>query len=184
MKSCLPIILMGPMATGKSSVASELTKQTGVPRAPLDMLRWYYYFKQGYSLEKDATFKSFSERLAYWKTFDVATIKNTIADFPESIIDFGAGHSYFPDEKQLKLIQETLASIQNIFLLLPNEDNEESFKICKTRLSTRDGIEAEKVEANRLFIEHPSTRALSKHIIYCKNESPAEIARRIIGLLK
>lgn len=174
------------MATGKSSVGNEIAKATCIARIPMDRVRWYYYFRNGFSQEIDSSLDSFMDRMAYGKPFEVEAVKNILIDFPDSIIDFGAGHSHFPDEAQFQLVQNLLSTVQNIFLLLPSEDKETSIRICNERLINREGkdLDKEKLEANRWFIEHPSNFLLGKQVIYTENETPEETAGRIIRLLK
>ena len=47
-----------------------------------------------------------------------------------------------------------------------------------------DQLEDGVVEYNRKFLEHPSNRILSKHIIYSKDKSPEDNVEEIISLLK
>jgi shikimate kinase len=181
----LPIILIGPMATGKSSVATELAKLTGVPNVPMDMVRWYYYFKDGYSREQANTYESFSDLMTYWKPFELKAIERILNEFPESIIDFGAGHSYFTDLTQFATVSELLKPLPNIFLLLPCESKTESLQICNTRLKERVNreLKSTEIEANRDFINHDSNYLLCKHIVYTKNVTPLETAMQVFELL-
>lgn len=117
---------------------------------------------------------------------EVGAVRKITSEFPNAIIDFGAGHSYFPDETHFRSVQEHLSAIENIFLLLPSEDKIESLKICNERLKDREGqeIDEHKINANRWFIEHPSNYRLAKHTIYTINQTPTETANQIIRLLK
>jgi len=181
----LPIVFIGPMATGKSTVAREVARLTGVPQVPMDRVRWYYYFKDGFSLEREAACESFAEKIAYWKPFEVSAVRRILAEFPDSVIDFGAGHSYFTDEAQFAEAQACLAPLRNVFLLLPSADKEESLAICNERLRARVGrvLQATEIEANRDFIFHASNARLSKHILYTQDEAPCATAERVFSLL-
>jgi deoxyadenosine/deoxycytidine kinase len=44
------VVLIGPIAAGKSSVAEVLAEQLGCRNVPLDLVRWAYYFRMGYDL--------------------------------------------------------------------------------------------------------------------------------------
>ena len=181
----LPIILIGPMAAGKSSVASELAQITGLRRIAMDRVRWYYYFQDGFSIETESKFSSFEERTKYWKPFEAKAVKEVVKDFSDSIIDFGAGHSHFKDSAQFEMVRSALSEVKNIFLLVPSADTEESVKICNERLQARDGsdMDSTKLSCNREFVEHASSRLLSKQVVYTGNETPAQTARKIIKLL-
>jgi shikimate kinase len=181
----LPIILIGPMGSGKSTIARLLEKRLGLTNVPIDYIRWYYYFQHGFQLSTQEQFDVFEDKANYWKDYDLIAIEKALVDFPEAIIDFGAGHSYYPNPTQLEKVQSILSNLPNIFLLLPCEDIEESEKILSQRIkSLWPQIEPGVLEYNRKFLEHPSNRRLSKHIVYTKNKSPEESLEDILSLLK
>ncbi|MCO4783777.1 MAG: shikimate kinase [Candidatus Cloacimonetes bacterium] len=180
-----PIILIGPMAAGKSTIGGELAKIIQIPQVPMDRVRWYYYYKHGFSLEKELSIESFTDVLTYWKPFEVNAVQNIVKEFPNSIIDFGAGHSYFTDKDQFNLVSEALSNIPNIFLLLPCKNKTKALEICNDRLKKRKekDLEENEITANRNFINHQSNYKLSKHIIYTEGKTPLESAKEIQSLL-
>lgn len=173
------------MAVGKSSVASELARLTGLRRVAMDRVRWYYYFQDGFTIEAESEFPSFKERTKYWKPFEAKAVKHVVRDFSDSIIDFGAGHSHFTDAEHFELVRFSLSEIENVFLLLPSAGTEESIKICNERLQAREGSDMDptKLTCNREFIEHPSSRKLSKHVLFTEDGTVTQTAARIIELL-
>lgn len=173
------------MSAGKSTVADALAKITGIRRVPMDRLRWYYYFKNGFSMEKELSIPSFTDVMAYWKPFEIGAVEKIITEFPDAIIDFGAGHSYFTDEDQFATVQKILDPIKNIFLLLPSDDKEESLRICNERLHkrVRRELDQTEIDANRDFIYHKSNYELAKKIIYTKAKTPEDVAIEIKKLL-
>lgn len=170
---------------GKSTVAAELARLTGLHRVAMDRVRWYYYFQDGFTIEVESEFPSFSERTKYWKPFEANAVKQVVKDFADNIIDFGAGHSHFTDPQQFAWVRHSLSQIENIFLLLPSADTEEAVKICNERLQAREGPDMDftKLACNREFIEHTSSRSLSRHVLFTKNETAAQTAARIVQLL-
>lgn len=180
------IVLIGPMSAGKSTIARELAKITSLPRIPMDRVRWYYYLTDGFSLEKEESIDSFTDVMTYWKPFEVKAVKRILREFPNSIIDFGAGHSHYTDEKQLKEVQAAMEPFDNVFLLMPSDDCNESLEICNARLKERVNRDLDKAEidANFDFINSISNKALAKHIIYTKGKTPTDTALEIKSILK
>lgn len=175
------------MGAGKSTLGLELSKLMGVRNVPMDRVRWYYYLKEGYSLEKEDSLKdSFQDTMAYWKPYEVRAVKRIVGEFPDAIIDFGAGHSYFPDPAQFTEVQAALADVPGVFLLLPSPDSAQSLRICNERLVARrkKPLEPGDAEANQIFIEHESSRKLAKHIIYTDGKSVRETAEEILKKLE
>ncbi|MBL7714656.1 MAG: hypothetical protein JNL01_04255 [Bdellovibrionales bacterium] len=173
------------MGTGKSTLGLEISKLTGVPNIPMDRVRWYYYLKDGYSMQSEAALKDdFPETMKYWKPFEVRAVKRIIQEFPNAIIDFGAGHSYFVDPMQFDEVQATLSEIPGVVLVLPSPDRAESLQICNERLLERRKKPLEKIEieANRAFIEHESNRKLAKQTVYTHGKTVRQTAEEILNL--
>jgi shikimate kinase len=174
------------MAAGKSTVATLLAKIIGRPNIPMDRVRWYYYIKDGFSLEHESSLASFAEQMAYWKPFEVKAASRIINEFPNAVIDFGAGHSVYTDPKQLQEVSELLAPIPNVYLLLPCEDRERSISICNERLvSKKKGrpMEQDEIDANRLFVTHESNYILAKRVIFTESKTAQQVAEEIAALI-
>lgn len=181
----LPIVLIGPMATGKSTLGAALAKALKCEQFPMDGLRWYYYFKAGYSL-RTAESLEFRERLAYWKPFEVIAVESVVKDF-RGVIDFGAGHGHFERPEHLERVKQALAGLPVIFIL-PDEDLEKSLSICNQRYAERKGIALTELSENELitnreFVYSDSFRALATRTFYTKQESPEASAQRLIQLM-
>ncbi|MBM75019.1 MAG: shikimate kinase [Proteobacteria bacterium] len=184
MQYVLPIVLIGPMSSGKSTVAKILEQKLGIRNVPLDMVRWYYYFRNGYSIANDRSMDSFEDRASYWKRFDLKAVERVLQDFNEAIVDFGAGHSYYPDEAALELVKSALSDLPNVFLLIPSENKEEALEICEARIKAAwPNVQETVLEYNKNFIEHKSNIELAKKIVITKEKTPEEVADEIISQL-
>ncbi|MBS1983841.1 MAG: hypothetical protein JST16_06690 [Bdellovibrionales bacterium] len=163
-----------------------MAKITGVPNVPMDKVRWYYYFKDGYSLETERALPSFTATLAYWKPFEVKAIRRILTEFPQAILDFGAGHSYFTDSDQFDEVKSLLEPLPNVFLLLPSANKEQSLAICNQRLEARKGqaLDITEIDANRNFIFHESNYKLAKHIVYTQHQTAEQVAEEIARLIE
>lgn len=163
------ILLIGPSGAGKSTVAEELRKITYMPRLSLDRIanadrrngiRRNYNSSDEYNLS------------LLQKVLDAAVKQG----FP-GIVDFGAGHSVFQSDEIFNEVKEILKPFDNIVLLLPSEDIEESIDIMAKR-STGD------YSTNKEFIESPCNKTLSTMIVYGNNRTPQEIAIDILDRIK
>jgi shikimate kinase len=159
------IILIGPMGAGKSTVGRIITKRLGLPRVPMDDLRFAYYEEIGYDrayAEELRRANGFDAVIKYWKPFELHAVQRLLSDYQNCVIDFGAGHSVQEDDAMFARLQATMAPFANVVLLQPDPDVETSLQI----LTSREDEYKEFEELNRHFLEHPANRALAKHVVY------------------
>jgi hypothetical protein len=183
------IILIGPMSAGKSTIAEMLAQKLHRPHYSLDDERAKYYSEIGYD-EAEASRIANSEQgmlglLRYWKPFEAHAVERVLADYTNSIIDFGAGHSVQEDEELFSRVQRALAPYPNVILLLPSPDLHESVKILNERfgqllLKEVGSIDPQLLGVNEFFVRHPSNYLLAKMIIYTYNKTPEETCDEIL----
>lgn len=162
------IIIIGPMGTGKSTIAKKLVdKLDEIERIPLDsrgILENLYKYES-----KFHNFKNFE--------FILTCTVLTMLEKP-CIIDFGAGHSIYEDPILRLKMKEICSQFKNIILLLPSENKELSRKILLERRNIKDG--SHKDNDNWHFITAPNNYELATDIIYEEGKTIDEISDEII----
>jgi hypothetical protein len=185
------IILIGPMCSGKSSVALCLAETLSVLNYPIDRLNWYYRFKNGYNLAYGTRIlrkDGFSALLEYAEEYFTLTELGIVLDeFKGGIFDFGASHSYYSDATELEKAREVLAPFKNVVLLQPSSDTQECISILSQRIRERYAenqrspeIVDSYIAANNRFVKHKSNRILAKHVVYTNGKSIEEVAQSIV----
>ena len=127
------IILLGPPAIGKSTISKELGKELGLEVLSLDVLN--------FEIMKDFTEKG-----------RIKTVEMAISDkkYQDSILDFGGGHVYFGNNKDL------IKDYKNVFVLIPSEDYELSQDLLKKAHETRlDSMMRKPIEHILKSLESP-----------------------------
>ncbi|MDR7242456.1 shikimate kinase [Priestia megaterium] len=177
-----PIILIGPMCAGKTTVGEMVAKKLKIPQCSMDEVRFYYYSEIGFSKETQQNIREkqgFQGMYPYWKPFESYAVKRILEKYKHAVIDFGAGHSVYEDIKLFQQVENTLKPYQSLFLLLPSADKEEFIQILHQRL--RQVTDDKDVfELNKHFVTHPSNQKLAKQTIYTKEKSADTVAEEII----
>ena len=176
-----PIVLIGPMFTGKSTIGSLLSRKLNRNQAPLDVLRWDYYKEIGYDDEKAGEIykkDKFFGLFLYSQPYHAHAIERVLADYPDSIIDFGAGHSVYPDPALLERVRQVLLPYPNIILILPSPDLAEAKQILRKRFT---GIMGEFYDLHEGFTRNGSFQRLAKQTIYNEDKTPEQVAAEILA---
>lgn len=179
--STQPVILIGPMFTGKSTVGSQLSRKLNRNQAPLDVLRWNYYKEIGYDDEKAGEIykkDKFFGLFLYSQPYHAHAVERVLADYPDSIIDFGAGHSVYPDATLLERVRNVLAPYPNIVLILPSPDLAEAKQILRERFF---GLMAQFYDLHEGFTRSGVFQKLAKQTVYTQDKTPQEVAAEILG---
>jgi shikimate kinase len=183
------IILIGPIGTGKTTIGRLLAHKLNLPLCSIDDVREEYYERVGYdkSLASEIASSEAGLRglLRYAEPFDAQMVKQILADYQNSIIDFGGSNSVYSDELILAQVEKALAPYPNIILLLPSPDTAETAEILKSRLITMltkagKSYSDDLFELNDYFIKHPSNRQLAKKVIYTNGKRPEAICNEIL----
>jgi hypothetical protein len=177
------IILIGPVGSGKSTIAALLSKRLGLPRHSMDEVRWKYYAEIGYDMDlarQKLTREGFWGLYHYWKPFDAYAVKRLLGDFRDCVFDFGGAHSVYENDDLFGQVRELLAPYSHVILLIPSPDLDESVQILNARNKYTD----EQREVNEHFIRHHSNYDLTKYTVYTKDKTPQETCDEIANWLR
>ena len=177
------IILIGPIGSGKSTIAQLLSERLHLPRISMDDVRWNYYHEIGYDddlARQKAETEGFWSLYQYWKPFEAHAVERLLSEYNRCVIDFGAGHSVYEDDDHFTRIQRVLAPYTNVVLLLPSPDPEESVQILNDR---NESLRDMQPNINEHFINHHSNADLAKLVVYTKGRTPEETCDEIVRLV-
>ena len=164
------IILIGPMRTGKSTIAKMLSKKTGMPNISLDNRK---YYTKGFYETVD---------LDYQKKYELELAKSILLGINEpSIIDFGAGHSVYENPDMFEELKKNLAYFNNVVLILPSSDMTESINILNER--RKIPIMSELDKDNWHFLTFKGNEELATVIVYTNNKTPEDVSNEVLELI-
>lgn len=182
MKTINSIIIIGPVAVGKTSVARSLSKLLDRPMVTMDDVRVGYYRELGYDpeaaqelFEKDGA----ASLWCYWKAFDPYSVERILEEHPGYIIDMGGGSTVNEHDDQHERVRRALAPCRNVVLLLPYPDIASSLEF----LNERTGWGGSCRNVNRSILSHGSNYDLATMTVYTAGKDPDEIAEEIADLI-
>lgn len=184
------IILIGPLATGKSTVAEKLSELTGYRNYPVDRLKWYYRFQNGYDINqsrKILQLQGFGGLINYaHRYFGVEDLENLLSRF-KGIVDLGASDTHCTNPLRCEQLVQLLEEFPNVFLILPYENTQKSIELLRTRLIQRYKGHPFKyaaldsyLEQNEEFVTSMTNQLVAKHVIYSNDRAPYMIAQEIL----
>lgn len=183
------IVLIGPMCAGKSSTARLLAERLGYPYVELDERRWDYYRELDTYEDVVALLKSgeigLLDQYNYWKPFEAHAVARVVQEYPNCVLDFGAGHGVYEDEALLARVQQALATVAHVILLLPSPDVVEATAVVNTRFAkllqeVAGTVNPEALLLNEHFVKHPSSRRLATQIVYTGDLLPEAVVEMIL----
>lgn len=172
------ILLIGPMATGKTTLGRILHEKTGMPLISLDDRQ---QLKEQYSKYKDFT---------YFKDFEFYLTEQILTNLSApTIVEFGAGHSVYENEEQAKAMSKIIKNFKNVVMVLPSPYRKKTEKILKRRLLDRCSnskikftqIDIEhQLSDNKHFIDEAYKSDLPTISVYTADKSPKQTTDEII----
>jgi hypothetical protein len=157
----------------------------------MDELRWKYFEGTGYS--KDEARRIYQAQgnlgvLRYSKQFEAEMVEKMLADHPQAVIDFGAGHSIYDNAADLQRVRRALKPF-NVVLVLPFEDEDKSIVVLNARfkaLLEREKLDPsqEMMDMNTGFVRHPANRQLANIVLYTEDKTAEESCAELLVLLE
>ncbi|GHH67617.1 shikimate kinase [Promicromonospora soli] len=130
------MILVGPLAAGKSTLGALVAERLGHPFVDIDDIAWSYCAEVGWSLDRllerdQAVGWAAAER--EWEPARAHAVQRAVADHPDAVIAFGAGYTSFTSPACADQVRRALAPIPDVIHLLPSPDPERSVAVLRER---------------------------------------------------
>lgn len=174
------ILLIGPIGSGKTTIAELLYMRTMLPHRSMDLLRWKYFEEIGYdrgiARERFAQ-DGFWGLYRYWKPFEAYAVRRILEDFRECIYDFGGSQTVYEDEALFEQVRGLFAPYPHVILLLPSPDIEESIQILHARNTYAS---EDQWAVNEHFVRHHSNYDLAKYVAYTKDKTPEQTCDEVL----
>ena len=135
------IVLIGPAAVGKSTIAPLLARRLGRHAVDLDAEAAPYYEEAGQplsALRTEMARRGYPAAAKWWQPARVHAAVRILEDHPGKVIAFGAGHSHFEDRTAFDVVRDALVGT-TVILLLPYRDPVRSLEVLRERSTATKG---------------------------------------------
>lgn len=186
----LPIILIGPMYAGKSTIGALLAEQLSLPHISVDEIAAEYYRRSGASADTIREAQETLDADRYFELMHPFEIQAALAictDHPDAVISFGAGHAYATTDEELDQLLILTQLTPNILLLMPSPDPSISERTLAERMEQDTELSAStlpsKKALNRRFLEGASFASITRKTVYTQGHTPRETAALVADML-
>ncbi len=184
-----PLVLIGPAATGKSTLGQLVASSLSVPFVDIDEVGEPYYNESGWSIEKLVQRVSVVGRVAAEREWEIArahAVVRVLEDNPGAVVALGAGHTSFQNQQHFQTVKEALGTLPCVLLILPSQDREEALTVLRERSIASKSTDW--ISAGHDFlaewIDDQGTRSLATDTMVTGSELPEITAARIVSMLQ
>ncbi|HJX77894.1 shikimate kinase [Glutamicibacter sp.] len=183
-----PLILIGPAATGKSTLGQIVATSLSVPFVDIDEVADHYYEEVGWSLEQLSYRSSLVGRVAAEREWEVArahAVTRVLADYPGAVVAMGAGNTSYKNERHFQGVRNALKDMTCVLLVLPSADRSEALSTLRSRALDSKGTDWISSGHDFLaeWLDDEGTRDLATETIITGSEAPEVTAERIVAML-
>jgi shikimate kinase len=183
------MVLIGPIEAGKTTLGERVASATRRRFVDLDDVADPFYAEVGWSWERLRARAASVGRLAAENEFQTArahAVERAVAEYPEAVVAFGAGHSSFTERRLLDRVQVALRPVEHVVFVLPSSDLERSIRLLRQRSLHNRGESW--LEAGHDFLHEwvhdPANRLLATVVFYTEGEEPDESAARLLTICR
>ena len=185
----LPIVLIGPMGAGKTTLSRALSEAVGVPYAPLDWVGFHAMVRDGLDVRAYEADETWADKHRRRMPHLIAAVEDAIRSFPEFLLDFGAGHAHFETEDEQARLRSVLGPLPNVFLVMPCADPAEAEAICLARDKARwakagHEWDATRAPYHRAFVRSEAFREVAKHTVLTEGRSVQDCVAEMLASLR
>ena len=182
------LVLLGPAATGKSTLGQLVAGLLGVAFVDLDAVADDYYPEVGWSVDRLVERIAVVGRVAAereWEPARAHAVERAVAEHLGAVLALGAGHASYTDPACRDRVRAALAAVPHVVLVLPGADREHALTVLRSRSLAAKGTDWVRDGHDFLaeWFDDVGTRDLAHRTFVTGAEDPGASARRLVATL-
>lgn len=183
------LVLIGPAATGKSTVGALVADLLGVPFVDVDAVADAAYAEVGWSVDRLVDRIAAVGRYAAeveWEPARAHAVVRVLADHPASVVALGAGHTSYTRAELAGAVRSVLGEVPVVVLLLPAATPGDALVVLRARSLATKGTDWVRDGHDFLagWLADPEVRSLATHVVVTGDEPPGLTAERVARLVR
>jgi shikimate kinase len=174
-----PVVFIGPIKTGKSTVGRLLAERLGCDFKSLDRWERTYTQAAGFNPRVATELRNREGILAaydYRRGFFDEAVVGFLVRHTDGVLELGGGHPILADAKKQARVNQALGPIPNVVLLMPTRNVQQSIAILKSRRKP----ESSSPDFNEIFLADTRFFDLAKFVIYTEGKSAEQTCQEVI----
>ncbi|QJW37286.1 shikimate kinase [Cellulosimicrobium protaetiae] len=182
------LVLLGPAATGKSTIGELVAGLLGAPFVDLDAVADRYYPEVGWSVDRLVERFAVVGRVAAereWEPARAHAVERAVAEHPGAVLALGAGHASYTDPACRDRVRAALTPVPHVVLVLPGTDREDALTVLRARSVASKGTDWVRDGHDFLaeWFDDVGTRDLAHRTFVTGPEDAGASARRLVATL-
>ncbi|MCP2264714.1 shikimate kinase [Promicromonospora thailandica] len=182
------VVLVGPLAAGKSTLGGLVAARLGRPFVDVDEVSWTYGQEVGWTLERllardEAVGWLAAE--AEWEPARAHAVERVLGDHPGAVVALGAGYTSFTDAAHGERVRAALGRAGHVVHVRPSPDPARCVAVLRERARRTRGrdwlIEGHDFIAG--WVADPLPAEVATATVYTDGVDPEESAEAVVRLL-
>ena len=178
-------MLVGPPATGKTTLGEILAARLQCPFVDLDAVGGRYYAEAGWSIAKLIERITAVGRLAAeieWEPARAHAVARVVADHPDGVIALGAGHTSYTDPGLRETVRTVLENCPDVVHILPSPDRDLSLSVLRERCIASKGGPwiADGHDFLAAWLDDPVPNQVATRTVYTASQTPDQTVESLL----
>jgi hypothetical protein len=179
------MVLVGPAATGKSTLGELVAARLQRPFLDLDAVAGPYYTEAGWSIARLIERITAVGRLAAeieWEPARAHAVARVIDDHPDTVIALGVGHTSYTDPELRGRVRTVLERCPDVVHILPSPDRDQSLSVLRERCIASKGgpwiVDGHDFLA--AWLDDPTPGQVATRTVYTLGQTPDQTVERLL----